>query len=261
MDLGLKGRNAAITGSSQGIGFAIATALAKEGCNIALSARGAQGLDTALKELQGLGVKAVGVVTDFSTEEGCSKFVAEAASQLGGMDILVNNVGGLIPGTLDGLSAEQWEKILNLKLMAAVHTTKHALPYLKKAKGARILNVSGVTGKQLLAGAWSTALTNSAIISFSKLVAAEVGAAGITVNNICPGFTNVKSWAPRAEAMAKARNITADQVRAGIAGQTLLGRWAEPEEIGSVAAFLVSAKNSYMTGTTVEVCGGFTRYI
>jgi 3-oxoacyl-[acyl-carrier protein] reductase len=177
------------------------------------------------------------------------------------MDILVNNVGGLIPGTLDALTAEQWQKILNLKLMAAVHTTKHALPYLKKAKGARILNVSGVTGTQLLPGAWSTALTNSAIIALSKVTAAEVGAAGITVNNICPGFTNVKSWAPRAEAMAKARNITADQVRAGIAGQTLLGRWAEPEEIGSVAAFLVSAKNSYMTGTTVEVCGGFTRYI
>ena len=260
MDLGLKGRNAAITGSSQGIGHAIASALAKEGCNVALSARGAEGLAAAVKEMQALGVKAVGIVSDFSSEEGCKKFAAEAAAQLGGIDILVNNVGGLIPGTLDGLTAEQWEKILNLKLMAAVHTTKHALPFLKKAKGARILNVSGVTGKQLLAGAWSTALTNSAIIAFSKLSAAEVGAAGITVNNICPGFTNVKSWGPRAEAMAKVRGTTADQVRAGIAGQTLLGRWAEPEEIGNVAAFLVSAKNSYMTGTTVEVCGGFSRY-
>ena len=260
MDLGLKGRNAAISGSSQGIGYAIATALANEGCNVALSARGAQGLGEAVKGMP-QGVKAVGIVTDFATEEGCKHFATEAAAQLGGIDILVNNVGGLIPGTLDGLTAEQWEKILNLKLMAAVHTTKHALPHLKKAKGARILNVSGVTGTQLLAGAWSTALTNSAIIAFSKLTAAEVGAAGITVNNICPGFTNVKSWGPRAEAMAKARNITADQVRAGIAGQTLLGRWAEPEEIGNVAAFLVSAKNSYMTGTTVEVCGGFTRYI
>jgi 3-oxoacyl-[acyl-carrier protein] reductase len=260
MDLGLKGRNAAISGSSQGIGYAIATALAKEGCNVALSARGAQGLGEAVKAMP-QDVKAVGIVTDFATEEGCKHFATEAAAQLGGIDILVNNVGGLVPGTLDGLTAEQWEKILNLKLMSAVHTTKHALPHLKKAKGARILNVSGVTGKQLLAGAWSTALTNSAIISFSKLVAAEVGAAGITVNNICPGFTNVKSWGPRAEAMAKARGTTADQVRAGIAGQTLLGRWAEPEEIGNVAAFLVSAKNSYMTGTTVEVCGGFTRYI
>lgn len=261
MDLGLKGRNAAISGSSQGIGFAIAAALAREGCNVALSARGAQGLDAAAKEIAALGVNAVGIVTDFSTEDGCKQFVNEAAQKLGGIDILVNNVGGLIPGSLEALTAEQWEKILNLKLMAAVHTTKHALPHLKKAKGARILNVSGVTGTQLLPGSWTTTLTNTAIIGFSKLVAAEVGAAGITVNNICPGFTNVKSWAPRAEAMAKARGTTADQVRAGIAGQTLLGRWAEPEEIGNVAAFLVSAKNSYMTGTTVEVCGGFTRYI
>jgi 3-oxoacyl-[acyl-carrier protein] reductase len=261
MDLGLKGRNAAISGSSQGIGFAIAMALAKEGCNVALSARGAQGLDAAAKEIRALGVDAVGVVTDFSTEDGCKQFVDGAAQKLGGIDILVNNVGGLIPGSLEALTAEQWDKILNLKLMAAVHTTKHALPHLRKAKGARILNVSGVTGRQLLPGSWTTTLTNTAIIGFSKLVAAEVGAAGITVNNICPGFTNVKSWAPRAEAMAKARGTTADQVRAGIAGQTLLGRWAEPEEIGNVAAFLVSAKNSYMTGTTVEVCGGFTRYI
>ena len=260
MDLGLKGRNAAITGSSQGIGYAIATALANEGCNVALSARGAQVLADAVKGMP-QGVKAVGIVTDFATEEGCKHFATEAAAQLGGIDILVNNVGGLLPGTLDSLTAEQWEKILSLKLMAAVHTTKHALPFLKKARAARILNVSGVTGKQLLAGAWSTAVTNSAIIAFSKLTAAEVGSAGITVNNICPGFTNVKSWGPRAEAMAKVRGTTADQVRAGIAGQTLLGRWAEPEEIGNVAAFLVSAKNSYMTGTTVEVCGGFTRYV
>lgn len=261
MDLGLKGKNAAITGSSQGIGHAIATALAKEGCNVALSARGAEGLAAAAKEMQAYGVKAVGIVSDFSTEEGCKRFVTEAAEKLGGIDILVNNVGGLIPGTLEGLTAEQWSNVLNLKLMAAVHTTKHALPHLKKARGARILNVSGVTGTQLLPGSWTTTLPNTAIIGFSKLVAAELGAAGITVNNICPGFTNVKSWGPRAEAMAKARNITVDQVRGGIAGQTLLGRWAEPEEIGNVAAFLVSAKNGYMTGTTVEVCGGFTRYI
>ena len=261
MDLGLKGKNAAISGSSQGIGLAIAAALAKEGCNVALSARGAQGLDAAVKEMQALGVKAAGIVTDFATEEGCKQFVDGAVEKLGGMDILVNNVGGLVPGSLEQLTAEQWDKILHLKLMAAVHTTKHALPHLKKAKGARILNVSGVTGRQLQPGTWTTTLTNTAIIGFSKLLAGELGASGITVNNICPGFTNVKSWGPRAEAMGKARGTSADQVRAGIAAQTLLGRWAEPEEIGNVAAFLVSARASYMTGTTVEVCGGFIRSI
>lgn len=261
MDLGLKGKNAAISGSSQGIGYAIATALAKEGCNVALSARGQEGLSAAVKEMQALGVKAVGIVADFSTEEGCKHFANEAAAKLGSLDILVNNVGGMIPGTLEGLTAEQWDKALSVNLMSYVYTTKYAVPHLKKTRGARILNVSGVTGRQLLPGALTTTIPNTAIIGFSKLMAADLGAAGITVNNICPGFTNVKSWGPRAEAMAKVRGITADQVRAGIAGQTLLGRWAEPEEIGNVAAFLVSSKNSYMTGSTVEVCGGFLRYI
>jgi NAD(P)-dependent dehydrogenase (short-subunit alcohol dehydrogenase family) len=145
--------------------------------------------------------------------------------------------------------------------MAAVYTTKYAVPHLKKAKSGRILNVSGVSGTQLLPGALTTTLPNAAIIGFSKVMAGELGPAGITVNNICPGLTSTESWSPRAEAMAKVRGVTADQVRASIAAQTLLGRWAEPEEIGNVAAFLVSTKNSYMTGTTVEVCGGFTRYI
>ena len=261
MDLGLKGRNAAISGSSQGMGYAIATALAKEGCNVALSARGAEALSAAVKEMQAHGVKAVGIVTDFSTEEGCKRFANEAAEKLGGIDILVNNVGGMIPGTLESLTEEQWDKALSVNLMSYVYTTKHAAPYLKKARAGRILNVSGVTGRQLLPGALTTTLPNTAIIGFSKIMAGDLGASGITVNNICPGFTNVKSWGPRAEAMAKVRGTTADQVRAGIAGQTLLGRWAEPEEIGNVAAFLVSEKNSYMTGATVEVCGGFLRYI
>ncbi|HEU4618171.1 MAG TPA: SDR family oxidoreductase [Gammaproteobacteria bacterium] len=261
MDLGLKGKNAAITGSSQGIGFAIATALAKEGCNVALSARGKERLERAAGEIEAHGVKAVGVIADLSTEHGCRQFVERAAEQLGGIDILVNNVGGMIPATLETLTSEQWERVLNVKLNAAVYTTKYALPHLRKARSGRVLNVSGVTGKQLLPGTLTTTIPNAGIIAFSKIMAGDLGAAGITVNNICPGFTNTESWGPRAEAMAKVRGTTAEQVRAGIAGQTLLGRWAEPEEIGNVAAFLVSERNSYMTGTTVEVCGGFNRYI
>ncbi|HEX7081229.1 MAG TPA: SDR family oxidoreductase [Gammaproteobacteria bacterium] len=261
MDLGLKGKNAAITGSSQGIGFAIATALAKEGCNVALSARGQERLDRAVAELEALGVKAIGIVADLATEAGCRRFAEGAAEGLGGLDILVNNVGGMIPGTLETLSPEQWSVALNVNLMAAVYTTKHALPHLKKGRSPRILNVSGVTGKQLLPGSWTTTIPNAGIIAFSKLMAGDLGAAGITVNNICPGFTNTESWGPRAEAMAKVRGTSADQVRAGIAAQTLLGRWAEPEEIGNVAAFLVSERNGYMTGTTVEVDGGFNKYI
>ena len=261
MDLGLAGKKAAISGSSQGIGHVIAKALAAEGCNVALSARGRERLDQAVAEMKAMGVQAVGVACDLSSEDGCREFIDGTVAGLGGLDILVNNVGGMIPGTLESLDAEAWERVLNVNLMACVHSTRFALPHLRKSSAGRILNVSGVSGKQLLPGALTTTLPNAGIIGFTKLMAAELGADGITVNNICPGFTAVESWGPRAEALARVRGTTPEAVRAGFAAQTFLGRWAEPHEIGELAAFLVSERNSYMTGTTVEVCGGFTKYI
>src|SRR5690606_19835305 len=149
MDLGLKGKNAAITGSSQGIGFAFAAALAKEGCNVALSARGRERLGRAVAELEAPGVEASGIVADLSTEDMCRTYAEGAAEKLGGLDILVNIVGGMNPGTLDSLTAEQWSTVLNVNLMAAVYTSRYALPHLKRGRAARILNVSGVTGRQL----------------------------------------------------------------------------------------------------------------
>jgi len=261
MDLGLKGKNAAITGSSQGIGYAIATALAKEGCNVALSARGKERLDKAVGAAAAKDVKAIGVVCDLSSSAGCKKFIDEAVAGLGGLDILVNNVGGMVPGTVDSITDEQWAQFLNTSLLSYVWATRYAIPHLKKAKGGRILNVSGFSGTQLLPGAITTTLANAGIIGFSKQMAAALAPDGITVNNICPGMTNTESWGPRAEVMAKVRNTTAEDVRKGFSAQTMLGRWAEPHEIGAVAAFLVSAQNSYMTGTTVEVCGGITKYL
>ncbi|MDP6427165.1 MAG: SDR family oxidoreductase [Rhodospirillales bacterium] len=261
MDLGLKGKNAAVTGSSQGIGNAIANSLADEGCNVALSARGEDRLNQAVAEIEAKGVKAVGIICDLSTEAGCKQFADEAAAALGGIDILVNNVGGMIPGTLDGLDEDTWSTVLDLNLMSFVYTTKHAIAHLKESSAGRVLCVSGVTGKQLLPGALTTTIPNTAIHGFAKVMAEQLGKDGITVNTICPGFTNTESWGPRAEGMAKVRGVTADQVRDGISAMTMLGRWAEPKEIGDAAAWIVSEKNSYMTGTVVEVCGGFTRYI
>ncbi len=261
MDLGLKGKNAAITGSSQGIGHAIASSLADEGCNVALSARNQDRLDQAVKEMEAKGVKAVGILVDLSSEDGCKKFVDDAADALGSLDILVNNVGGMIPGTIDSLDEATWATVLNLNLMSFVYTTKAAIPHLRESSAGRVLNVSGVTGKQLLPGALTTTIPNTAIQGFAKVMAEQLGKDGITVNTICPGFTNTESWGPRAEGMAKMRGVTADQIRDGVSAQTMLGRWAEPQEIGDAAAWIVSEKNSYQTGTVVEVCGGFSKYI
>jgi len=261
MDLGLKNKNALITGGSQGIGLAIAKALAAEGCNVAIGARGRERLDQAAVELSKFGVKAVPIVVDFMTEAGCRTFVDSAVKALGGCDILVNNVGGMVPGTLDSLTQEQWKEAIDRNLMSYIHTTKFAIPHLKKSKAGRILNISGYSGTQLLPGALSTTLPNAAIIGFNKLMANDLGQFGILVNNLCPGQINTESWGARLELMAKVRNSTPDQVKKSFSANTMLGRWGEPEEMGAIAAFLVSEKNSYMTGTTVESCGGITKYL
>ena len=261
MDLGLKNKNALITGGSQGIGLAIAKALAAEGCNVAIGARGRERLDQAAAELSKFGVKAVPIVVDFMTEEGCRTFVDSAVAALGGCDILVNNVGGMVPGTLESLTQEQWKEAIDRNLMSYIHTTKFAIPHLKKSKAGRVLNISGISGTMLFPGALSTTLSNAAIIGFNKLMANDLAPFNILVNNLCPGTIDVESWGPRAERMAKARGKTVDEVRGALAGMSMLNRLGRPEEMGWIAAFLVSEKNSYMTGTTVESCGGATKYI
>ena len=261
MDLGLKHKNALVTGGSQGIGFAIAKALAEEGCNVAIGARGQERLERAAAELRAFGVKVVTVRVDFMAEDGCRKFVDQAVAALGGCDILINNVGGMVPGTLESLTPEQWKQAIDRNLMSYIHTTKFAIPHLKNSKAGRILNVSGISGTMLFPGALSTTLPNAAIIGFSKLTANDLAPFNILVNNICPGTIDVESWGPRAERMAKARGKTVDEVRSALAGMTMLNRLGRPEEIGSLAAYLVSERNSYMTGTAVESCGGATKYI
>jgi len=260
LDLGLKGRKAAISGGSDGLGFAIAMGLASEGCNIAISARGEDQLAKAVADIKTKGVEALGVQVDMSTSDGCETFIAQAAKGLGGLDILVNCVGGMTPGTLDSLSGDQWDEIINRNQMAYVHSTRAAVSYLEKSDAGRILNLSGISGKQLMPGSYSTALPNAAINALTKLTAGDLATKGITVNNLCPGLVDTPRWGPRREAMAKVRNVTAEDIHTQFAGNTMMGRWGKPSEIADAAAFLVSPRNSYMTGSTIEVCGGWGKY-
>ena len=258
MDLGLKNKNALITGGSQGIGFAIAKALAEEGCNVAIGARGRERLARAAAELSKLGVKAVPIAVDFTIEEGCRTFVENAVAALGGCDILVNNVGGTIPGTLASFTTEKWREIIDINLMSYVFTTNSAVPYLKKSKAGRILNISGVSGRMLSPGAYSTTLSNAAIIGFTKLVANDLAPFNVLVNSLAPGTVNTESSRdPRAESIAKVKCAAHPFIKyeKRLPECSPLNRLAEPDEMGWMAAFLVSEKNSYMTGTTVESGG------
>jgi len=261
MDLGLKGKNALVTGATQGLGFAIAKALAEEGCNVAIGARGKEKLEEAAAALAKFGGKIVPISVDFMSEDGCRDFVDQAVAALGGCDILVNNVGGMKPGTLASLTTEDWNETLNRNLMSYVYTTKFAIPHLKNSKAGRILNITGISGVMLLPGSLTTTLPNAAIIGFNKLMANDLAPNNILVNNLCPGVIDVEAWPERAERMAKARGVSVEDVNKSMAGIAMLNRLGRPEEIGWISAFLVSEKNSFMTGTTVECCGGATKYL
>ena len=248
MDLALKGCNAIIAGASRGIGLAIAQALAEEGCNVALGAQEAAQLDEAAARLRAHEVEVVALAADFSGGDGCRAFVEGAVAGLGGCDILVNNGDGGIRGTLESLDAAQWRLTFDLELMSCVHTTRFAVPHLKKSRAGRVLNVAGISGTMLFPGTLATSLPHAAIIRFGKLMAAELAPFGILVNTLCPG--NVEGEGEGAERPSGA-----------LAAMSMLNRLGRPREIGWLAAFLVSGRNSYMTGSTVECCGGATRYL
>lgn len=246
MDLGLHGKNALITGCCRGIGLAIANVLAEEGCNVALGACGRDDVDTAAATLSRRGVKAVPISADFTTEVGCRTFVDSAVAALGGCDILVNNTGRAVAGTLESITSEQWKDAINAGLMSYVYTTKFAIPHLRKARAGRVLNVSGISGTMLIPGTFSTSLPNAAIIRFGKLMANDLAPYKVLVNTLCPGTVE---------------GTPVDQNVKALVQMTMLNRLGRPEEIGWIAAFLVSEKNSYMTGTTIESCGGATKYL
>ena len=192
------------------------------------------------------GVKAVAISADFLSEAGCRTFVESAVAALGGCDILVNNAEGVISGTLESLTPEQWRDAIDVGLMSYVYTTKFAIPHLRKARAGRVLNVSGISGTMLIPGTFSTSLPNAAIIRFGKLMANDLAPYKVLVNTLCPGTVE---------------GTPVDQNVKALVQMSMLNRLGRPEEIGWIAAFLVSEKNSYMTGTTIESCGGATKYL
>ena len=130
-------------------------------------------MDQTIAEIQAKGVKAVGVISDLSSEAGCQHFIEEAVQQLGSLQILVNNVGGMIPGTLATMAEETWNTAINVNLMAAIFSTKHSVEHLKNNEWARILNVTGFSGTQLFPGALSTTIPNAGCLLYTSDAADE----------------------------------------------------------------------------------------
>ena len=247
----LEGKVALVTGGSKGIGRAIALALADAGADVALAARGAEALEKARGEVEERGRRAIAVPTDVADEEQVRALVERTANELGGIDVLVNNAGAApFLSTVDSIRMSGFEKYFRINFMSAVFCTQAAAPHLL-AKGGRanVINVASVAGTIASPGLTYYASAKAALINFTKTVAMEWASSGVRVNAIAPGWveTDMNEGARQSPEWH-------ETIRSLIP----MGRWAQAEEIASVALFLASDAASYMTGSVVVVDGGQT---
>jgi 3-oxoacyl-[acyl-carrier protein] reductase len=264
MTTDLDGRVALVTGASRGIGFAIAAALHAKGARVAALARDAEAIDKAASELGADRGSFLGLSADVTDQASVEAAVAAAHDWGGRLDILVNNAGPqLTPSPLDQTPTSVLANYLDVKLLGFHRVAVAALPLISDDGSGRVINVAGQTATTYVPNAGVTAITNAAVIAFSKYLAAEAAPRHILVNTLSPGMTLTEGWLGKHDAMAAAQGKTADEVRAGmVTGAGIkIGRWARPEEIAQAVVFLASDLSSYMSGALLEVDGGLSKSI
>jgi 3-oxoacyl-[acyl-carrier protein] reductase len=257
MDLRLKNKRALVTGSSRGLGYATALALAKEGCKVAINGRDEAKIKAVAEKLsKESGSQVIGLAGDVSLPDVPAKLIQQAVEAFGGLDILITNAGGPPPGSIDSLDEAAWQKGIDISLMAHVRLIKAALPYLRKSDAASVLTVTSISVKQPIANLLLSNSARMATIGLTKSLALELGAEGIRFNSILPGWTETERVTELMTARATANNSTAEEETKKQSAQSPLGRLGQPAEFANAAAFLVSPAASYITGVMLNVDGG-----
>jgi 3-oxoacyl-[acyl-carrier protein] reductase len=252
MDLRLDGKVALVTGSSRGIGRAIATRLVEEGADVVFCARGEDALQEAVAAAPGPG-RARGVVADVSTDDGAGAVVTAAVDAFGGLDVVVNNVGGSGASTFDAMDVDDLETVLGKNVFPAVRVSRAALPVLRERGGGVIALIASIFGREG-GGGPSYNLAKAAEISLAKSMARDLAQDAIRVFGVAPGSVLFPggSWERR-------RREDPEAIAAFVEREIPWGRFGTVDEIADVVAFLVSERASWVVGTSVVVDGGQSR--
>jgi NAD(P)-dependent dehydrogenase (short-subunit alcohol dehydrogenase family) len=246
----LAGKKALVTGASRGLGQVIAVAFAEVGADVAVAARGADGLAVTAKQVRDLGREAVEIPADLTTQEAAAGVVAEAIDSLGQIDIVVNNAGGsnFVVPFLD-MRVSGWEKLLRLNLDTTMWISQAVGAHMTARGSGSLINVASVAGLAAAPFLAPYGAAKAAVVSLTKTLASEWGRTGVRVNALCPGWTatelNRNLWDSPDGGAATIANVP-------------MARWGRAEEMAGPAVFLASDASSFMTGQVLIVDGGQT---
>ena len=242
----LDGKTALITGASRGIGKAIAFRFAKEGADIAITnIVDDEEFKTTIKEIEALGVKAKGYVSNAANFEDSQRVINEVVKDFSRIDILVNNAGITRDTLLMRMTEDQWDSVIAVNLKSVFNLTKAVLQTMLKQKSGSIINMSSVVGVSGNAGQSNYSASKAGIIGFTKSVAKEVGSRNIRCNGIAPGFI-----------LTEMTEKLPEDVKTEWANKIPLKRGGTPEDVANTALYLASDLSSYVTGQIIHVCGG-----
>jgi NAD(P)-dependent dehydrogenase (short-subunit alcohol dehydrogenase family) len=254
MDLHLGGKVVLITGGTDGLGAALAGRLVEEGARVAVCGRDPDRLAATEQRLREAGGDVLAVQADVTRLPDLERFTEAAAGRWGRIDGLVNNAGKSATGRIDEVSDEDWTEDLHLKVLGAARCTRLAAPHLAAAGGGSIVNVLAVSGKAPGAGSLPTAASRAAGLAITKASSRDLGGQGIRVNAVLIGLVQSGQWRRRAEAAGQTEDELYGQLaqHAGIP----LGRVGEAREFADLAAYLLSDRSSYVTGSAINLDGG-----
>ncbi len=260
MDLGLREKVALVAAASKGLGRAIAEELAAEGATLVICARGQEGLSAARDEISAkTGADVRAIAADVSQSEGVAAVANAALSAFGRVDILVTNAGGPPAGIFEMHDWDAWQRAVDLTLRSAVELTRLVLPGMRARKWGRIIHVTSIAAKQPVDNLMLSNSIRSAVTGFSRTLANEVAADGVTVNALLPGYTRTERVEDLADANATKEGTTRAAVLARFEREIPMHRLAEPREFAALAAFIASERASYITGQSIAADGGWIR--
>lgn len=259
MDLGLRGKTGLVIAGSKGLGRAVAEAWAAEGAEVAVLARSAEALAALEAAAAAQGGKVIGIVADLNDAPGMDAAVAEAKARLGSVDLLLLNTGGPPVGKAAGIATEVWEAQYRAHVTPLMRVTDLLLPDMRSRGFGRILYVASPGVVAPLPYVALAQSMRSAMATWLKTLAGEVGPDGVTVNTIIPGMFETERVWNLSKARAEMDGITVDQHMKETVREIPVGRMGTPAEFAAVAAFLASPLAAYVTGSLVRVDGGWIR--